>query len=324
MKTFLIEKGVICGIIVLLVGAGLAEANAVSSMSRPMDRDLIEVVDQQQTGNSGSGWDFFDPLMLAQGFTPTLPMLTKVELSLFRAGDPPENVQITVSIRASLTGNDLAIVTIDGSAVSIVPTWVEFNFSDIEVTPGNMYYILCQANAGSPGDCYCWVFADNNPYPGGDACGCAYGNYWFLMDDPDHPLTDFCFKTYGLDERPNTPVITGQTSGKAGQAYNFSFVSTDPDGNTVYYFVDWGDEQTTAWIGPYPSGQPVTISHVWSKTGTYTVKAKVKDAYGAESDWGTLKIKMPASYNILRQRVLERMLERFPNAFPVLRYLLGC
>ena len=323
MKTCLVEKGVICGIILLFVGTGLAEANAVGSMSRLMDRGFVEVVDQQQTGNSGYGWNFYDPYWLAQGFTPTLPMLTKVELSLFFAGSPPDNVQITVSIWASLGGNDLATATIDGTDVSSVPTWIEFNFSDIEVTPGHMYYILCRANGGSQGNCYCWVFADNNPYTGGDAWGSESGYYWFLMDTPDHPLTDCCFKTYGLEEQPNTPEITGPTSGKVGQACNFTFLSTDPDGNILYYFVDWGDGTNSGWLGPYTSGQPVTISHVWSKRRTYTVKAKVKDAYDAESDWGILKIKIPASYNIPMQRVLERVLERFPNAFPLLRYVLG-
>jgi len=323
MKTYLVEKGVICGIILLFIGTGLAEANVGSSASRFMNLDLVEVVDQQQTGYSNYGWNFFDPYWLAQGFTPTLTTLTKVDLSLFRAGNPPDNVSITVSIRASLNENDLTTVTIDGSAVSIVPTWVEINFPDIGVTPDHMYYILCRANGGSQGDCYCWVFADNNPYPGGEAWGSYAGSYWYLLDTPDHPLTDCCFKTYGLEERPNTPEITGTTSGKPGQSYNFTFLSTDPDGNIVYYFVDWGDEQATGWIGPYTSGQPVTISHVWSKRGTYTVKAKAKDTYEAESDWGTLEIKMPASFNLPRQGVLDRLLERFPHVFPLLRHLLG-
>jgi hypothetical protein len=322
MKTCLVQKGMICGVILLFVGAGFAEANTAGRLNKLMNRDVVEVVDQQQTGNCGYGWNVYDPIWLAQGFTPTLPMLTKVELSLFLAGSPPDNVQITVSIRDSLYGNDLTSATIDGTEVSSVATWIEFNFSDIEVTPGHTYYILCRANGGSQGNCYCWVFADNNPYTGGDAWGSDMGYYWFLMDSQDHPLTDCCFKTYGLEEQPSTPEIAGPTSGNVGQSYNFTFLSTDPDGNILYYYVDWGDGQTAAWVGPYTSGQLVTISHVWSKRGTYTVKAKVKDFYAAESDMALLKIKMPVSYNIPIPSALERVLERFPNAFPILRYVL--
>jgi hypothetical protein len=321
MKTCLVQKGVICGLILFFIGIGLAEANAVSSASRLMDRGFVEVVDQQQTKYGNYGWDCYDPFWIAQGFTPTLPMLTKVQLFLFAAGFPPDNIQIMVSIRASLNGNDLATATINGTDVWGSPTWIEFNFSDIEVTPGHMYYILCRANGGSQGNCYCWVFAENNPYSGGDAWKSESGSYWFLLDTPNHPLTDCCFKTYGLEEQPNTPEITGPTSGNPGQAYNYTFLSTDPDGNILYYFVDWGDGTNSGWLGPYTSGQPVTISHVWSKRGTYTVKAKVKDAYDAESGWGTLEVIIPrirVSYSSLFLRFLERfqLLERLLKIQP--------
>jgi len=67
---------------------------------------------------------------------------------------------------------------------------------------------------------------------------------------------------------PQTPVIDGPTTGNAGTPYDFSFNTTDPDGDNLYYYVDWGDNQRS-WFGPYPSGEEATVSHTWSEQGTY-------------------------------------------------------
>ena len=122
---------------------------------------------------------------------------------------------------------------------------------------------------------------------------------------------------------PNPPVITGPTQGKIKVETDYNFTATDPDNDEVYYFVDWGDKTNTSWIGPYPSGDLVTESHTWSKKGAYTIKAKAKDAAGAESDWGTLPITVPYSLNLPALSFWMQLFERFTQAFPLLRHLLG-
>jgi hypothetical protein len=89
----------------------------------------------------------------------------------------------------------------------------------------------------------------------------------------------------------------------------------------VYYFIDWGDNTNSGWVGPYLSGDQITQSHTWSTKGTYTLEAKAKDIYGNESDWAILSVKMPYVYNPILQ-FLEWLFERFPYAFPILRQLL--
>jgi hypothetical protein len=125
------------------------------------------------------------------------------------------------------------------------------------------------------------------------------------------------------EKPPNPPTITGPASGKAGQPHNYTFNATDPNGDDVYYLIDWGDNTSSGWIGPYPSGHEITQSHTWIKKGTYDIKAKTKDSYGYESDWATLSVKMPYSYNIPFLPFWERLFERFPHAFPILRHLMG-
>ena len=122
---------------------------------------------------------------------------------------------------------------------------------------------------------------------------------------------------------PSTPVITGQTKGKHDVGYNFTFTSTDPDGDTVYYWIEWGDGCPSAgWLGPYPSGQTVTVTHTFPR-GTWTISCQAKDIYNATSDFGTLKVTMPLLLSFPWNGFLELVFAKFPHAFPVLRSLLG-
>ncbi len=122
---------------------------------------------------------------------------------------------------------------------------------------------------------------------------------------------------------PETPDISGQTNGKAGKLYEYTFVSEDPNDHEVYYFIDWGDNTTEDWIGPYESGEEVVVNHTWTEEGTYVIKAKAKDVYDAESEWGSLEVTMPVLRKDIFVTFLKMLFERFPNAFPLIRYILG-
>jgi hypothetical protein len=134
---------------------------------------------------------------------------------------------------------------------------------------------------------------------------------------------EFIYKYYYTNRPPSAPTITGPAKGKVGVATEYNFTTTDPDGDEVSYFIDWGDGTNSSWIGPYSSGELINESHTWSKKGTYIIKAKAKDSYGAESDWKTFSVKMPTAYNIPYLPFLVRFFERFPHSFPILRHLLG-
>jgi len=133
------------------------------------------------------------------------------------------------------------------------------------------------------------------------------------------PIWEFTTKT---NTPPNNPTITGPSNGRIKVMITYNFTTTDLDANEVHYFIDWGDGMNSSWVGPYPSGDVITQSHTWLKKGTYTIKAKAKDNYGSESDWGQLSVTMPFSYNIPFHLFWERLFERFPNAFPILRHLM--
>ncbi|MCX6667772.1 MAG: C25 family cysteine peptidase [Euryarchaeota archaeon] len=108
---------------------------------------------------------------------------------------------------------------------------------------------------------------------------------------------------------PNTPTINGPTSGKPGVTYLYTFFTNDDDGDDVYYFVDWGDETNSNWLGPFGSGVQASASHSWNTEGTYTVKVKAKDVQGDESNWGTLDVIMPLDLqdNQLLLKILKQL-----------------
>ena len=134
-----------------------------------------------------------------------------------------------------------------------------------------------------------------------------------------YPLMNPIYK--GVPNKPTQP--SGSSSGKPGVSYTYQTSTVDPDGDLVYFMWDWGDGTPLTWVGPYNSGQNVTASHIWSAKGIFNVKVKAKDVTDAESLWSDpLPIAMPYSYNPMLQ-FLERLFERFPNAFPILRHLLG-
>ncbi len=126
------------------------------------------------------------------------------------------------------------------------------------------------------------------------------------------------------NQAPNAPTINGPPNGKKGIEYEYTFNAVDRNGDDIYYYIEWGDGNIEEWIGPNNSGIDVKVKHTWKKIGTYTIKAKAKDVFGAEGPEATLKVRMPKNkaFNF-NQYLLEQLLHRFPNTFPILRYILG-
>jgi hypothetical protein len=117
--------------------------------------------------------------------------------------------------------------------------------------------------------------------------------------------------------KPETP--TGPVSGKVNVAVTFSTISTDPDGDDLYYCWSWGDG-TIDWFGPYTSGAPCEATHTWTEKDTYNIKVKAKDIYGKESPWSDpFPIALPYAYNTRILPFREVLFQRFPNVFSLLR-----
>jgi len=141
--------------------------------------------------------------------------------------------------------------------------------------------------------------------------------YWQIITWDNHGVCAkgpiWSFTTFCVNFPPDMPVIDGPSSGKAGETYIYSFDADDLEGHDIYYFVDWGDETNTSWLGVYESGEKIYVNHTWSEKGTYVIMARAKDVYDAIGDWGTLEVTMPKNkpffYN---SPLLNWLFERFP------------
>ena len=160
--------------------------------------------------------------------------------------------------------------------------------------------------------------------------------YWQIVAKDNHgavtqgPVWNFTTEEE-LNTPPDKPTITGPTSGTIGISYDYTFVTTDPNGDNITYYIEWDDSDTTGWLGPYESDEEITKSHSWSEEGTYNIRVKAKDPHGAESDWGYLKIIMPKNQqatNTLFLQFLQKLVQRFPllewilSLFPVFNRIL--
>jgi len=160
---------------------------------------------------------------------------------------------------------------------------------------------------------YCGIQTSYNEY-------IVAGYTGFYMEEI---MDVWVIKLGGPNHGPDTPTIDGPTTVNKRTEYNYTFIAKDFDRDEIYYCIDWGETFTNEeWIGPFTSGDKVNISHSFMAKGTYTIKAKVKDSSDAESGWGTLEVNVPRA-KIADYSFIKLLLEKFPNAFLFLRYLLG-
>jgi len=111
---------------------------------------------------------------------------------------------------------------------------------------------------------------------------------------------------------PSAPDINGPTNGIPDTPYTYKFNSVDPEGDEVYYSIEWGDGYLEDWDGPHASGTDVDFTHTYFRKGTFIIEAKAKDTSGSESDWSELEVIIPRNKASSRQW-LELLLERFPT-----------
>lgn len=101
---------------------------------------------------------------------------------------------------------------------------------------------------------------------------------------------------YPENNAPDIPEISGPTSGTTGEEYEYTISTTDPNGEQVYYKVDWGDGTCSGWLGPNASGEEVKVKHTWSGKATYKIRVKAKDENGYQSAWSNpFAVTMPVN-----------------------------
>jgi len=204
-------------------------------------------------------------------------------------------------------------------------TGVEYTFSTSTTDPegDDVYYLFDWGDGTNSG----WI----GPYASGATVDASHmwtvsGDYEIRVKAHDGRRESNWSEALIItieNDPPDAPTITGEINGEVGVEYEYTFNAIDPDGDDVKYFIDWGDDNTE-WTDFHASGTDVKVKHTWSEEGTYNITSKAKDTYGAEGPEGTLEVTMPKNKAFdFNFDLLSWLFERFPNAFPILRNLLG-
>ena len=122
------------------------------------------------------------------------------------------------------------------------------------------------------------------------------------------------------NEAPTPPKITGQKRGTVGEEYEYTFLSTDPDGDDLVYCMKWGDGTPEYCIGPYTSGEGAKDTHIWEDGGRYTITATASDPYNHTSEPGTFVVNMPVFKSLIFN---FNLINWFLGCFPLLERLLS-
>jgi len=216
--------------------------------------------------------------------------------------------------------------TIDGPSIGAVDWPYCFTILAYDPDGDNIYYYIDWGDGN--------VTEWDGPYNSGEEVTFCHtyttpGNYLITVKTKDEKGAESEWSdpfeiTIVENEAPGEPTIDGPLEGKPGTDYDYTFVATDDDGDELMYIVDWGDESPVELIGPGASGEEVIGNHTWAEEKTYIITAIAKDIYDVEGDPGTLEIKIKTPRNRAHiYMFLQWMVERFPNAFPILRQLLG-
>jgi len=124
-----------------------------------------------------------------------------------------------------------------------------------------------------------------------------------------------------VNNAPSKPIISGQTHGKIGVEYYWTFLSSDPEGENITYYIDWGDYcGSSEWNGPHPSGKEVQIAHTYYYKKTFTLSSFAADEHGKESDWTGFTVNISRIKTI--SSIFHLIVERFPNFYIVFIHLL--
>jgi hypothetical protein len=154
-----------------------------------------EIIDQQFQNDSFQA-SLHSNVMLAQSFIPTLSPLTKIDIKI----NKPRKTEspLSISVKKNISQAALASVLIPAESIPFFSYWIMADISDIEVIPGETYYIVVSTSSPSETP-YRWFYGygeENDPYPDGKMYRSFDGGSTWEKIETEFDYVDATFRTY--------------------------------------------------------------------------------------------------------------------------------
>ena len=160
--------------------------------------------------------------------------------------------------------------------------WVELNVDpDMRLDPNLIYDIVLSTDGGSYNAYYIWYYNTleqfyeesedllflSGIYEKGWKSSGFPGDFNFRLGANPHPVS---FNEEDIEIYPYMYYTNIE--------YEFKFsAEASPEGNPVYYYIDWGDGTNVTWGRDLSSNNYYIIRHKWNKPGFYKIKVSVKE-----------------------------------------------
>ena len=160
------------------------------------------------------------------------------------------------------------------------------------------------------------IFDENHTGPITTHSWTKEGTYYITLRVTDNASLTFqkmkWLYVFHINQPPEAPIINGPTRGMIGVEYNYTFVAFDPEGDQVYYAVVFEGGQTAEWIGPYDSGEEITLNYTWDEEGLFIIVAMAMDEYQAISNISYFQVEIPRTRATTNTMWYHWLLERLP------------
>lgn len=118
----------------------------------------------------------------------------------------------------------------------------------------------------------------------------TFSNRCYMENARAQFISDGICENYTANTTPVITSISGPTELSLNQTGTWTINASDADGDALQYKIIWGDEQNSsignitnlANVDAFTSAK--TFTHFYSLSGTYTVRAQVKDVRGATTE----------------------------------------
>ena len=170
------------------------------------------------------------------------------------------------------------------------------------------------------------------------------GTYNITLYGRDSEGNEDYYFTYAIisphiNHAPAKPTISTDykpPQGKFGKSYEFRASTTDPDGDNIYFKFDWGDGNSTGWLGPYDNLTEAVTNYAWHSDTpwnkeTFTVTVVAKDdpngdgnlSDGSESEPAQIQVAMPKTPSHLLLEFIKNIITTFFENHPFSKWPSG-